>query len=67
MAGIKTIYWKFIIIGIFSVQVKQPMFGANYIKGDVISEPDGESPKRNGFVCLFVCLFVYIAAILQKS
>ena len=24
------------------LQVKQPMFGANYVKGDVISEPDGE-------------------------
>ena len=25
----------------FFFQVKQPMFGANYVKGDVISEPDG--------------------------
>ena len=23
------------------MQVKQPMFGANFVKGDVISEPDG--------------------------
>lgn len=26
----------------FIDQVKQPMFGANYIKGDVISEPEGK-------------------------
>ncbi|KAK3704060.1 hypothetical protein QZH41_019015 [Actinostola sp. cb2023] len=25
------------------VEVKQPMFGANFIKGDVISEPEGQN------------------------
>ena len=28
-------------------QVKQPMFGANYVKGDVISEPDGMFLRQN--------------------
>jgi len=30
-------------VACYCCQVKQPMFGANYIKGDVISEPEGNT------------------------
>uniref|UniRef100_A0A6P8J3F2 WW domain-binding protein 2-like isoform X2 n=1 Tax=Actinia tenebrosa TaxID=6105 RepID=A0A6P8J3F2_ACTTE len=35
------------------VQVKQPMFGANYLKGDVISEPEGGWAGRATFNITF--------------
>ncbi|XP_020912392.1 WW domain-binding protein 2 [Exaiptasia diaphana] len=35
------------------VEVKQPMFGANYIKGDVISEPEGGWQGRGTFNITF--------------
>lgn len=36
-----------------NVEVKQPMFGANYVKGDVISEPDGGWHGRGTFKVTF--------------
>lgn len=36
-----------------NVEVKQPMFGANYVKGDVISEPDGGWQGRGTFKVTF--------------
>lgn len=36
-----------------NVEVKQPMFGANYVKGDVISEPDGGWQGRGSFKVTF--------------
>ncbi|EDO38086.1 predicted protein [Nematostella vectensis] len=35
------------------VEVKQPIFGANYIKGDVISEPEGGWQGRGSFRIMF--------------
>ncbi|KAK3717329.1 hypothetical protein QZH41_011567 [Actinostola sp. cb2023] len=35
------------------VEVKQPMFGANFIKGDVISEPEGGWQGRGTFNIVF--------------
>ena len=49
-SGFKTEYNLFF-------QVKQPMFGANYVKGDVISEPDGmflrQNPPGNWVISIF--------------
>lgn len=36
-----------------NVEVKQPMFGANFVKGDVISEPDGGWQGRGIFKVTF--------------
>lgn len=36
-----------------NVEVKQPMFGANFVKGDVISEPDGGWQGRGTFKVTF--------------